>query len=1035
LAISRKGPRLLELLAQEGFLPNDVLGRTISEQSLPFIRTFTHELAIVDDSIIYGSTFNKILNESKTLFEKHTSGNVDVKAMPLAICEGAPEEYVSQISTNSISLKDSEISSFVKNETNAFQLLGGPLDIEHPIWVFRGDFGGIGQVENVIQQVCMQLAGSSAPIVYSTPTNKGLIEFNTWTVEYEKTGEFCLGNADFCKLRVYLNGERDQLKIAMIRPMAINKDVIAHMANELPGPLKELWKIVLSSVHDYTDKIKPVNHRSLAVWANYIVSFICLKQVVIAFESGFEVGNLDVEESSIGKHELQLLGGPDLAQQAIKSFQEYFSFGDQSFASNFPSSPSYPDQIIPPEYREAYEVGVERSLEVSTDINDAFQAIFSTQHFKIELSSRNGDLCNTDGRLEFGITFSNLRDRIRSVLPNVTDLLVHRYLDKYIDKGCIVPRYVNFSDESNPVWIRAFRVGEGNPRDIAYIVITLFESLSREMKKEVLPATLLEKFFVLSLTDNMDDPNLAPLRISEIGKVFYEYGARTAIIEGQEDEFLIDWAVAHDILDEDNGGYSLSPNLNSIYPPDECPWDDLIKESLEDLSSFVKAISETRGLKDRALVLLTSVATDQEFIQAIEKELDLWLHHPRYSVFDSLRRIMDLRSQHNSTDELETVNRSLVETANFTAQVNEKKRLADNRRDFFSKISKTVNDGNTERRFASRAWRKIEANINSRSLSENRNVGGTEVFSALRIAYQTNSILRNLLVLAGHKDEMKRGIPVDDSVRQLILLFNDQAKVDIVTRTIFSDRDGQSDIVGMLEGYVASSPENFDDAVTLIRPIIQEIGVRCEDVLRNFGTIREYERPRVLPPPRYIVMWDMRESAEVINRDEIEQPILERVNDRIASLGSKVYGFDPRSKDDGNGLICSDFNTVLAVFKILDDVSDTHRFRAGCEVNIQGPLNYYEKGKSLSGRSFEHTARVMSMFAEIRNDAAVWSGNESCIPEPESNYIIIGEFARRFARKAGEWPEHLYRIETPDGLYSARVSAALPISISILTTN
>jgi len=179
------------------------------------------------------------------------------------------------------------------------------------------------------------------------------------------------------------------------------------------------------------------------------------------------------------------------------------------------------------------------------------------------------------------------------------------------------------------------------------------------------------------------------------------------------------------------------------------------------------------------------------------------------------------------------------------------------------------------------------------------------------------------------------------------------------------------------------------------------------------------------------MMWDIRGSTNQESRDAFE-PKIATANRRIAmTLGSRALDFRPASRDDGNGLVCEGFSDVLAVFQILLEVFEALPFRAGCEANIQGRLNYYPKSKALGGRAFEHAARIANMFKEIRDNPGCWM--RSMPPaEPEGSYLLVGEFARRFAQKEGVWPPANFDAQDPPGEYEARVRAALPISVAIV---
>jgi hypothetical protein len=104
---------------------------------------------------------------------------------------------------------------------------------------------------------------------------------------------------------------------------------------------------------------------------------------------------------------------------------------------------------------------------------------------------------------------------------------------------------------------------------------------------------------------------------------------------------------------------------------------------------------------------------------------------------------------------------------------------------------------------------------------------------------------------------------------------------------------------------------------------------------------------------------------------------------------------------------------------------------AGVEVNVQGRLNYYPRSKALGGRAFEHAARICSMFKELETSPGRWHGDDVPI-EPEGNYLIIGEFAHRYAEKEGAWNFVGWTIVEPPGEYEPRVRASLPISVTIV---
>jgi hypothetical protein len=259
----------------------------------------------------------------------------------------------------------------------------------------------------------------------------------------------------------------------------------------------------------------------------------------------------------------------------------------------------------------------------------------------------------------------------------------------------------------------------------------------------------------------------------------------------------------------------------------------------------------------------------------------------------------------------------------------------------------------------------------------------------------------------------------------------DRTRVDHATRAVFGERGESQDIAITLQTRVAVLPDSFVDLFDVLRPTLVEIAARCDDVLRSFGTEEFKEAVRVLEPPQYIVMWDIRGSTETESRDDIE-PVIALANQRVlTTVGDRVMDFRPESRDDGNGLICSHFSDVAAVFQILLETFHERVFRCGCNVNLEGRLNYYPEKKALGGRAYEYAARISALFKEIRAHDDVWDGGRRP-EEPAASYLVLGEFARRFAEQERAWPPEGFVVRDLPGLYRPRVHASIPISVCLV---
>lgn len=1043
LAISRKGPRLIELLIREGLLPRTFMRRVISEYALPFIRKCRGNLIVADDAINYGSTFSKTISLAQEVSARCDTP-VKVIGLPFAVSDEASPEYLTLVSKYFLRLRSGEPASFVNNLALAFRLLGKSFDIDHPMLTFAGDFRDEYRVASVLEEIAWRLGGKLIPLETQVPTAKGFVNTTAWTILLDPCPTKAAGSPGICKLRLYLYGG-SEMRVAAMSPFTVNRTDLSYLKKILSPNLNELWQELTSSVESCSPSLQRAANRSLATWASFLASTLLLHSSKDKFIQELASHDFDVSWFGPRQDDLRLLIGPDfckLAEDEIDNFLKSTPVSEDEQEVAQPSISELELERIPSEYAEQYSNRLTSLLGHSTDIDDAIKSVFYAQHIGIEKPSRKHQT-NGNDRLEFGLNYGKLRSILKSSIGVTDETLLHRCLDRLIDDGCVVPVLLNIGDEKVQEWVHVFRVGEGSIPIMAHTVRLLFEELTRDSPTKELSRITFEKFCALALSVASDNKDLIPLHRPELFKRFHLYGARMVVNTGQKENFLLDWAVDHSVLtrsvaadvSEAVGNYRLSADIDDLYPKNECPFDDDVKDAVEDLALLVRTIT-----KASYLIALTTVATNHELHQALEAELDLWLHDKNFSVYEGLKRLFELsrkwkRSRKSKTTLKESDFSSSLYTlrgmANFTAQADYKKKLAERRESIYSEIDAKAAAAD---RVVSRSWRKLRSTLDSRLKSEEVTSGYTEILSALSIAHGCNRLLRDLLAFAGYEDPKDRSQPVGKSIELLRLTLTDRTQVDQATRTMFAAKDGRPDVDQMLAIAASDLPDTFSDAVEKLRPVVLEIASRCEEVLRHYSSEERQEAKQALEPPKYIVMWDIRGSTAVESREPLEK-LIGQANARIAAtLGSRARDFNPDDKNDGNGLICENFFDVLTVFQILNEVFASHPFRAGCEVNLQGRLDYYPKSKALGGRAFEFAARVAAMFKELDAHADYWSGGD--LPkEPSSSYLVVGEFARRYAEKEGAWPVDGYDIQAPDGQYHARVKTGLPISVTILSPN
>ena len=149
-------------------------------------------------------------------------------------------------------------------------------------------------------------------------------------------------------------------------------------------------------------------------------------------------------------------------------------------------------------------------------MSEKLSALFFNQTTLIEKWSRQfGD--NTSNRLKFGYNYRGLlsaleidyKDGSLSVMNN-TLYRIHRWIDRRIDQGCIVPQYI--IDNEKGQWDRVFRPGENEDailstltRFVAYVI----DTIKKEFNVHFIPELILKK--ILCVIVEKCSPNLQDL--------------------------------------------------------------------------------------------------------------------------------------------------------------------------------------------------------------------------------------------------------------------------------------------------------------------------------------------------------------------------------------------------------------------------------------------------------------------------------------------------------------------------------------------
>lgn len=1063
VAIARKAPRLLELLVDEGLLSPTVLRRVVSERALPFLSEPSGPLTVVDDAIRWGSTFQRIVTIAQDAVAPWQAAE-SVEGLPFAVSEGAEPRFLQCVSKYFLKLRLPEVSPFAQSQVTAYRLGGSPLDIDHPTATFRGDFSDLASLEELLHEVVQELSGQLIPLTSCVPASDSPTRVFAWSLLLPAPNHDGL-TSDVCKLRLFLNAAQDRLTLAAMHPITISRATLERATELLPECAAPAWTRLTQAVRPSANGcLRVAADCSLATMFNWLHAVPLLANSLKRLEHAFERWDWRVTTTGPRADDLRLLVGLPLARELEPLLAEHLNGAVPPSNAQVALTTGVvpPDTWIPTDYATDYASQLETLQRHVVTTEDALQAVLLAQHFAIELPSRTAEN-NSHDRLEFGVAFRYLVQQAQRAVPGASEPEIHAAFDRLIDEGCIVPRYIKVAVGDDFVWMRAYRVGEGPLEQLLHTVRLLAETLSKELNSDTIPRLLLEKYAVLALSDDLRQRRLAPLASLPTRKDFFLYGARQSVVLGRDKRFLLDWATDRKLFDssakdddEVRRAYRLNSGLDAFLPPEDIAWDKDARRAIRDLAKLVVKIHATKGLGSDALVLITSVATGEEHLRAAETELDLWLHDRRASIYGAVAEMALLADdQHRGVAKaadlaprLADLADLLVRTANFTAQEASKTKLAGRRAAIFKEIDAAVKGDQT----LEDVWEDLSDILASREVRERRASGLPTILSALRIAYAANRLLRDLLAHAGWKDQEGRSLPLPASLELLEERLGglrgtagtSQSRVDEYALRFLASWNGRPSVKDLIAQARETSAAPFPEAFSACRRLILEIADRCDAILRAYGSDQYRESPVVLEPPLYLVMWDIEGSTERDTRQPMEE-LITKAQERIAqTLGADVIDFRPQSRDDGNGLICRTFADALLAFGTLADVyaeaagtgQQAIRFRCGVEANVQGRLHYYPKTRVIDaaygGRAYEHAARIAGFFKEIGTEPSRWSG--TALPaKPLTSYLVVGEFARRYAEQEGSWPPATWKsIELP-GRYSPRVHGALPIQVFVVT--
>jgi len=496
IAMSRKGPKLVDVLFKK-----EELSRlnVVTEFAIPFLfkkmeRGITYNIYIIDDAIYYGSTLKNLIKEIKE-YEQLYGLTLVVKAY-VAIIDKEALSFSEVKIIGTVGPRNGYGHYFVQQVMSLFRGKKRCMEVEYPTITYKLD-----------KVVDMNAFEDDLRKLYEQTYMINYQEEDVLTVLLDK------GASQFSKIRIFKDGANLQLTFMspfnLATGIVFSDDIFVSMGTSY----RRWWKSLLSCVIDkekiqaLSDTVRRNIEKSLVVMANYIYSY----QEFVSHRQG-------IEAILKGK-------GYDILSHSIKSMDIYRLTGRRTLTDDLICLLTHSDQLIDfkfpvwhssiiPAKHQIYEefdspsVEERRTLEAhnehmirnSRTHQEALSAIIFNQNLFVERWSRHG-MQAPNRHLWFGYSHEVLFYQIKRfsrLNEEPSEAMIHEWLDKRVDMGCVVPQYI--IDNSSNQWVRVFRPGENEEIVLSHLaryVLFVYQLIDQRLKLGFVPKDVLDQMLVV----------------------------------------------------------------------------------------------------------------------------------------------------------------------------------------------------------------------------------------------------------------------------------------------------------------------------------------------------------------------------------------------------------------------------------------------------------------------------------------------------------------------------------------------------------
>ena len=475
IALSRKGPRLLEYLAKYKDL---VIPNVISEHALPFLfsriikNSESYHLYIFDDAIYYGSTISNLIDEINAYISAYDlHERVDIAGIYVAIKEPSSVELPNDINVYPIEPCSSGYGHyFVKRVMKDLRSLGRSLEIEFP--AIRHHVSKELKLEDLFQSFKNTYGDNNVCIINST---EGIPSLSVvWSKPDETT---------FRKMRLYIDD--NDLVIVPIAPELFHNDMsrLSYVSFGRNDLISSLWrKIVdeLTEVYEGDANSNVILRRNICrtgvVLLNYFSSIDTYIYESPKVRSCIESLGVSLSEPTLDPDNLKYLLYDNYVSDVVSIWNKMLTLDDY-ITMPIQVNLSKSDEIV-------YESTSLSSAEVEPLVKVNILSVMGSRSFEEALSvmSFNQTIMierfsryirsNKHERLRFGYSFAGLWNFIRNNAnkvssDDITLSRLHKWVDCQIDNGSLVPQYI--VDKNTSMWTRVFRPGENEDVMLSHI--------------------------------------------------------------------------------------------------------------------------------------------------------------------------------------------------------------------------------------------------------------------------------------------------------------------------------------------------------------------------------------------------------------------------------------------------------------------------------------------------------------------------------------------------------------------------------------